>query len=47
VDSEHNAIFQCLPGNYRGDPVAVGVRRILLTGSVARFARGRSRNSAP
>jgi 1-deoxy-D-xylulose-5-phosphate reductoisomerase len=33
VDSEHNAIFQCLPGDYGRDPSAVGVRRILLTGS--------------
>ena len=31
IDSEHNAIFQCLPSDYRtGEPVA-GVRRIILT----------------
>jgi 1-deoxy-D-xylulose-5-phosphate reductoisomerase len=33
IDSEHNAIFQCLPGGYRRDPGKAGVRRILLTAS--------------
>jgi 1-deoxy-D-xylulose-5-phosphate reductoisomerase len=33
IDSEHNAIFQCLPGGYARDPGAAGVRRILLTAS--------------
>jgi len=37
VDSEHNAIFQCLPRGYAGNPGAVGVRRILLTGSGGPF----------
>jgi 1-deoxy-D-xylulose-5-phosphate reductoisomerase len=37
VDSEHNAIFQCLPRGYAGDPAAAGVRRILLTGSGGPF----------
>jgi 1-deoxy-D-xylulose-5-phosphate reductoisomerase len=40
VDSEHNAIFQCLPGGGRHD----GVRRLLLTASGGPF-RGRSRES--
>jgi 1-deoxy-D-xylulose-5-phosphate reductoisomerase len=33
IDSEHNAIFQCLPPAYARDPAASGVRRILLTAS--------------
>lgn len=37
VDSEHNAIFQCLPGNYRCGNQPVGLRRILLTGSGGPF----------
>ena len=37
LDSEHNAIFQCLPKGYAGDPDAAGVRRILLTGSGGPF----------
>ena len=37
VDSEHNAIFQCLPGHFRGGLEQVGVRRILLTGSGGPF----------
>jgi 1-deoxy-D-xylulose-5-phosphate reductoisomerase len=37
LDSEHNAIFQCLPPGYAGDPAAAGVRRILLTGSGGPF----------
>lgn len=36
IDSEHNAIFQCLPLNYR-NPAAAGIRRILLTGSGGPF----------
>jgi 1-deoxy-D-xylulose-5-phosphate reductoisomerase len=32
VDSEHNAIFQCLPQPYQG-LAAAGIRRLLLTGS--------------
>lgn len=36
IDSEHNAIFQCLPMNYR-NPAAAGIRRILLTGSGGPF----------
>ncbi len=37
IDSEHNAIFQCLPGNFDGDFNARGVRRILLTASGGPF----------
>jgi 1-deoxy-D-xylulose-5-phosphate reductoisomerase len=37
VDSEHNAIFQCLPAGYARDPAAAGVRRILLTASGGPF----------
>jgi 1-deoxy-D-xylulose-5-phosphate reductoisomerase len=33
IDSEHNAIFQCLPADYARDPGRAGVRRILLTAS--------------
>jgi 1-deoxy-D-xylulose-5-phosphate reductoisomerase len=33
IDSEHNAIFQCLPERYARDPAKAGVRRILLTAS--------------
>jgi len=41
VDSEHNAIFQCLPGG-RPSLGASGVRRLILTASGGPF-RGRSR----
>jgi 1-deoxy-D-xylulose-5-phosphate reductoisomerase len=37
IDSEHNAIFQCLPRGYAGDPGVAGVRRILLTASGGPF----------
>ncbi|MBD9485014.1 1-deoxy-D-xylulose-5-phosphate reductoisomerase [Pseudomonas sp. PDM14] len=37
IDSEHNAIFQCLPGDYARGLPAVGVRRILLTASGGPF----------
>ena len=37
IDSEHNAIFQCLPNHLRGDLAQLGVRRILLTGSGGPF----------
>src|SRR6266853_778863 len=42
IDSEHNAIFQCLPPFAAGESVAKGIRRILLTGSGGPF-RARSR----
>ncbi|HEY9132757.1 MAG TPA: 1-deoxy-D-xylulose-5-phosphate reductoisomerase [Dyella sp.] len=41
VDSEHNAIFQCLPGG-RPDLEASGVRKLILTASGGPF-RGRTR----
>jgi 1-deoxy-D-xylulose-5-phosphate reductoisomerase len=37
IDSEHNAIFQALPGGYCGKPHAAGVRRLLLTASGGPF----------
>ncbi|MHC5349572.1 1-deoxy-D-xylulose-5-phosphate reductoisomerase [Metapseudomonas furukawaii] len=37
IDSEHNAIFQCLPQDYVRGLGAVGVRRILLTASGGPF----------
>jgi 1-deoxy-D-xylulose-5-phosphate reductoisomerase len=37
IDSEHNAIFQCLPRGCARDMAACGVRRILLTASGGPF----------
>ncbi|MGH8355456.1 MAG: 1-deoxy-D-xylulose-5-phosphate reductoisomerase, partial [Pseudomonas sp.] len=37
IDSEHNAIFQCLPTDYARGLARVGVRRILLTASGGPF----------
>jgi 1-deoxy-D-xylulose-5-phosphate reductoisomerase len=37
IDSEHNAIFQCLPPEYSQGLSSVGVKRILLTGSGGPF----------
>jgi len=37
IDSEHNAIFQCLPSPVQDRLDAMGVRRILLTGSGGPF----------
>jgi 1-deoxy-D-xylulose-5-phosphate reductoisomerase len=37
IDSEHNAIYQCLPAHYARDPAAAGVARILLTASGGPF----------
>ncbi len=37
IDSEHNAIFQALPHDYRGDMESSGVSRILLTASGGPF----------
>lgn len=37
IDSEHNAIFQCLPPDQIRDPDGAGVRRILLTASGGPF----------
>jgi 1-deoxy-D-xylulose-5-phosphate reductoisomerase len=41
VDSEHNAVFQCLPPAYAGNPERHGVAHIVLTASGGPF-RGRS-----
>jgi len=37
IDSEHNAVFQCLPGNYSDGLSATGVSRIILTASGGPF----------
>lgn len=37
IDSEHNAIFQCLPSNYTRVPSAHGIARIMLTASGGPF----------
>jgi 1-deoxy-D-xylulose-5-phosphate reductoisomerase len=37
IDSEHNAVFQCMPAAYRAGMDPVGVRRILLTASGGPF----------
>ena len=39
VDSEHNAIFQCLPGDSRAGVRSAGVSRVLLTASGGPFLR--------
>lgn len=39
IDSEHNAVFQCLPGGQRTGRCAAGVRRIVLTASGGPFRR--------
>ena len=39
IDSEHNAIFQCLPPSFAAGLERVGVRRILLTGSGGPFRK--------
>ena len=43
IDSEHNAIFQCLPVHSAGESGGNGIRRILLTGSGGPF-RSRERS---
>lgn len=37
IDSEHNAIFQCLPGGFRCGRAPIGVEEILLTASGGPF----------
>ena len=37
IDSEHNAIFQCMPANYQTGTAAKSARRILLTASGGPF----------
>ncbi len=43
IDSEHNAIFQCMPGGYLPGDAARGVTRVILTASgrsVSQHRRG-------
>jgi len=50
IDSEHNAVFQSLPSDYRRGLDSVGVRRILLTASGGPFrttARAELENVTP
>ena len=37
IDSEHNAIFQCMPAGYRAGRIPAAVRKILLTASGGPF----------
>ncbi|MES9927493.1 MAG: 1-deoxy-D-xylulose-5-phosphate reductoisomerase, partial [Candidatus Thiodiazotropha sp. 6PDIVS] len=37
IDSEHNAVFQCLPDDYEGKLAQSGIKRILLTASGGPF----------
>jgi 1-deoxy-D-xylulose-5-phosphate reductoisomerase len=37
IDSEHNAVFQCMPGDFERGLERVGVKRILLTASGGPF----------
>jgi 1-deoxy-D-xylulose-5-phosphate reductoisomerase len=37
IDSEHNAIFQCLPAAYQREPLGHGVSKIILTASGGPF----------
>jgi len=37
IDSEHNAIFQCMPDGFRAGDAAEGVRKVLLTASGGPF----------
>jgi 1-deoxy-D-xylulose-5-phosphate reductoisomerase len=39
IDSEHNAIFQCLPADYRCGAVPRGVKKVILTASGGPFLR--------
>jgi 1-deoxy-D-xylulose-5-phosphate reductoisomerase len=39
IDSEHNAIFQCMPAGLESGAAALGVRRVLLTASGGPFLR--------
>ncbi|MYN04001.1 1-deoxy-D-xylulose-5-phosphate reductoisomerase [Pseudoduganella sp. DS3] len=39
IDSEHNAIFQCLPQHYGRAPAAAGVTKVLLTASGGPFLK--------
>ena len=41
IDSEHNAIFQCMPRDYRAGEAHAGVRKIVLTCSGGPFRNAR------
>jgi 1-deoxy-D-xylulose-5-phosphate reductoisomerase len=41
IDSEHNAVFQCLPAPYTQDPERHGIERIVLTASGGPFRGAR------
>jgi 1-deoxy-D-xylulose-5-phosphate reductoisomerase len=41
IDSEHNAIFQCMPADCTAGPRPAGVKRVLLTASGGPFLRSR------
>jgi len=41
IDSEHNAVFQCMPSGFRSGSTHGGVRRILLTASGGPFRTSR------
>jgi 1-deoxy-D-xylulose-5-phosphate reductoisomerase len=47
IDSEHNAIFQCMPPTLRTGDAPRGVRRILLTASGGPFLRATREHMAP
>jgi len=46
IDSEHNAIFQCMPRDYRTGDTHVGVRKIVLTCSGGPFRDARAETLA-
>ncbi len=46
IDSEHNAIFQCLPSGTRPDAAPRGVRQVVLTASGGPFLRTRREDLA-
>ncbi len=37
LDSEHNALFQCMPAGYRAGQCAAGIRKLILTASGGPF----------
>ncbi|MBA1332996.1 1-deoxy-D-xylulose 5-phosphate reductoisomerase, partial [Candidatus Endoriftia persephone str. Guaymas] len=39
IDSEHNAVFQCMPADFERGLAQVGVKKILLTASGGPFRR--------
>ena len=47
IDSEHNAIFQCMPGGYLPGDAARGVTRVILTASGGPFRSHSKARSTP